>query len=60
MFMLYFRYRCKTRKRKNGIESFLYTNEKGSGFIKQTKEQSKRKTTYLDHFITPCTDPSLK
>ena len=44
----------------NGIESFLYTNEKGSGFIKQTKEQSKRKTTYLDHFITPCTDPSLK
>ena len=43
----------------NGIENFLYTNESGSGFIKQTKGQAKRKRTYLDYFITPCTDPRI-
>ena len=44
----------------NGIDIFLHTNNTGSGFVKQTQAQSKRKTTYLDYYISPCRDPVLE
>ena len=44
----------------NGIDIFLHTDDIGFGFVEQTKSQSKRRTTYLDYYVSPCKDVSLK